>query len=209
MAKYWTPEECEELRRTYIILSSRQLADKFKTNQASVRSVRRRLGLKLPPEIKLDRLVNAAYGTMEKRYKKRVNPFPGASIHVITYFGLIKKQEGLKTQIRGKADLSEIVRDIADCMNIRVEDIRGDKKMQALVNARQIFCWVTKIVRPEIPHNELACFLGYTSHSSVTTSINKIKGYFKVHDPKFMDVWYSYRANTKIYTKTKYKDHAF
>lgn len=208
MVKHWTPEECEELKRTYIILSSRELANKFGTNQASIRSIRRRLRLRLPPEVKKERMVDAAYGTIEKRNKKKQHPFFGASIYVITYFAHVKKEEGLKTKIRGSADLTDILKDVAECLQVRTEDIRGDKKTQDLVNARQIFCYVAKIVRPEITNRELASFIGYSSHSNITTSLQRVKGYFKVNDSKFLETWFHYRANTKIYTKIKYKDHA-
>lgn len=205
--KTWTKAEYEELKRTYLVMSSRELGIKFKTSATAVRSARKRLGLTLSPELIRDRNINAAHGTVEKRYRKKRNPFPGASIYVITYFANLKKQQGIKGKLKGTADFSRILNDIAYSLNLLVDDIRGDKKTFELVYARQIFCHVATIIWPSVSQLEIAMFLGYSGHSNVSTALKKIKGYFKVNDPKFMDTWYIYRANTNVYTKTKYTDH--
>lgn len=211
MAKYWTVQENKYIEEKYLHggMTCKMLSNHFIVSQSTMQAKIRDLGLKLSKEEAHKRYRQRGIEAAELKAKKKRNPFPGASIDVIVYMAFLKNKKGIMGKRKGSYELHDILRDMCAALQLNIEDVRGEASTRELVICRYLFCWIVKLIHPEKKHREISFFLGYKAHTMVTTAVKKLKEYFASHDAAFMDIYFRYRNNTNIYTKTKYKDHAF
>lgn len=202
MQKNWTEGEIEFLKYNYQLLTIAKICEKLNRTESSVKCRAKKLGLKVSQEEKNKRAIAGFRFMSEKNTekkqanKKKKFPFKGYSLYAIAYFANANR----KKRKRGHGpNMDLILKDICEVFNYPIEEIKGHSQKFEYVAARQIFCYVCKLLHPKISYTDISEFLGYTSHSMAIRGCKVIGGKIKVNDPSFIDDWFKYIKETKVY----------
>lgn len=201
--RIWTPQEISYLKEHRLELRT-DIAEFLKRSRGSVDKKIFELNLVLTQkELRThkkrnqERLRKIAEERTEYERRKKKNPYPGLSVLSGVFFAALN---GRSRRSKGKQkDFLSILKDVANALEVTIEDILGDRQFRNIVTARQIFCYVAKDLHPSKTLKEIAEFLGYAQHSMALHAIDNVKIFLKIKDKKFLSVWYKYLQNTQIY----------
>jgi chromosomal replication initiation ATPase DnaA len=100
--------------------------------------------------------------------------------------------------------LAEIFEDCCMIFNQKPEVVNTTCRKGDLVSIRRIFCYVSyKISKYNL--REIGEFLNCMDHTSVIHNRNKVIGFLKVQDPKFIVQWQFYTSNSRIWQEYNQK----
>lgn len=205
----WAIEDEKKLTELYPLLMQKELAEIFKISETAIGAKLKHLGIKLSKEIRQkrnsvnwDKAMDANRKKRDKEQEAKKNLF-GCSIYMITHLADEKRKKQYESWRIKKPSLQEILTDICLCMDQELEMVNSESSKRKYTFCRQLFCFIVKKVYGDSKsHKQISNFLGYKEHTMSLYGCRKIRAGLDSGDPIFLDDWYLYINNSKIY-KTK------
>lgn len=102
--------------------------------------------------------------------------------------------------------LEQVFDDIVTCFRIDPARLKSESRYRDLVTVRQIYCFVAKSMTNHTLR-EIGALIGDRDHTTIISSIRKVKRFIGTKDATFMDFWDKYTKRTNIYNEMLIVNH--
>ena len=199
--KKWSNKENEYLKEQYGKISTNQIALNLKRTLTSVEKHAAYLGLKYDKDKLQENLVKQTVlmrKKIEEKKKGKVDRYKGYNILSIVYFASI---DILRRKRIKKYPLEVVMEDVCEVFDIDIDQLKGPSRKGVLPSARQIYCYVARVMHPNKSWEEIAFSVGYAQHSMALVNFEIVETALRIKDPSFLKEWYHFVEHTNIFKR--------
>jgi chromosomal replication initiator protein len=95
--------------------------------------------------------------------------------HINPYYSPGIKRNPLQKSYSNEELMTEISRIVCKQYNIKEWQLKCNRRFKELVRARQMFCYLTRQTRIDVPLKTMGTFLGGRDHSTIIHSIQAVE----------------------------------